>query len=394
MTVEVRRASIRLHFMLADGTRRKETLIVNGVPVAPSAAGQKHARAVLAKINREIRNGKFEYSEYFPYSKYQEVLQKGSCSLRELIDDHISASADLADATLAQYRSAARLWNTIMDTSKQIDEYSFVQLSDCIRKHSWRSEKHKKNSLIVLRAAFRRALDLGLIKSDPMARIKNPRLPKPKPDPLTLAERDKVLQYMRKNYDERIWAYFAFAMFTGVRPEEQIALRWSDIDPDGDAATISRVRTFRGGEYQRTKTGSSRRILVPAPAAEALTVMKRYTDGDPAHDIFQNPRTQSPWHDERAQRDTYWRPALKACGIRPRRAYATRHTFATAALLGGMSPAAIANQLGHVNAQMVYTTYTRWIDIGSVQHRRAQLEAALGLQQAPQISPAIPQTHE
>ena len=38
----------------------------------------------------------------------------------------------------------------------------------------------------------------------------------------------------------------------------------------------------------------------------------------------------------RGQRDTYWKPSLRRCGIRQRRAYCTRHTYATVALMGGV----------------------------------------------------------
>jgi integrase len=63
--------------------------------------------------------------------------------------------------------------------------------------------------------------------------------------------------------------------------------------------------------------------------------------------IFQNPVTGEPWHDERSQRDHYWQPALKRLGIRMRRAYSTRHTYCTVALMHGVNPAYIALQAGH-----------------------------------------------
>lgn len=75
---------------------------------------------------------------------------------------------------------------------------------------------------------------------------------------------------------------------------------------------------------------------------------------------------------ERSQRDHYWKPALKALGIRYRRAYCARHTYATVALMGGVNPAYIARQLGHENAKMVFEKYAKWIvgaDKGAARRR-------------------------
>ncbi|MCY1459977.1 hypothetical protein D9M71_774960 [compost metagenome] len=53
--------------------------------------------------------------------------------------------------------------------------------------------------------------------------------------------------------------------------------------------------------------------------------------------------------------------ALKALGIRRRRQYAARHTYATICLMAGMTPAFVAKQLGH-SVQVLLDTYARWID--------------------------------
>ena len=59
-------------------------------------------------------------------------------------------------------------------------------------------------------------------------------------------EAELVLDDMRKHYDEQVWNYFEFAFFTGLRPEEQIALRWSDLDTRLNTIRIQRAKTFKG----------------------------------------------------------------------------------------------------------------------------------------------------
>ena len=56
--------------------------------------------------------------------------------------------------------------------------------------------------------------------------------------------------------------------------------------------------------------------------------------------------------------------APKALGIRERRQYDTRHTYATMCLMAGMNPAFIASQLGH-SVEMLLSTYAKWISSSS-----------------------------
>lgn len=134
------------------------------------------------------------------------------------------------------------------------------------------------------------------------------------PDPLTIQERDRILRDLAEHCDIRIWAYFCFAFFTGMRPEELMALRWSDIVWTSGIARVQRVRTFRGSEREGTKTNTVRDVdLVPMALAaldamKPFTYMRRRKDGEEA-DIFENPVTRQAWHDERSQRDRYWAPS-------------------------------------------------------------------------------------
>jgi len=114
--------------------------------------------------------------------------------------------------------------------------------------------------------------------------------------------------------------------------------------------------------------------LLSSRALEALTWMKKHTLMTKA-EIFQNPVTGKPWHDERS-REHYWNPALLRCGIRRPRAYATRHTYATRLLMRGIKPAYIASQLGH-SLQMLYNKYARWIE-GGDKREASKLDSVLG----------------
>ena len=131
----------------------------------------------------------------------------------------------------------------------------------------------------------------------------------------------------------------------------------------------------------------------PSTALDALKIMKPYTfvkhrEYGQEADIFQNPVTGKGWHDERSQRDHYWKPALVRCGIKPRRAYCTRHTFCTVALMAGVVPAYIAQQAGH-DLKML-EAYAKWLPGDDGGRERDSLRAAMRANS----SPILPQPLE
>lgn len=83
-----------------------------------------------------------------------------------------------------------------------------------------------------------------------------------------------------------------------------------------------------------------------------------------------------------AFRRSFWTPILKRLGIRYRRPYNMRHSYATAMLMAGMTPAFCAKQLGH-SIEMFLTTYAKWMDGEQNALEMARLESTL-------LSPSCP----
>lgn len=382
--VEIRPNSIRLFFVDQHGQHCRETLKVDGKPAKPTAGNIAHARRLADRIRREVALGSFNLAEHFPQSPRAAVAQ--AHTFGALADNWLASKGHLMPATLSQYRNAIEFWKAQLGAATAVDVITHGTLAKKIGAHPWASAKLRNNYLIVLRGALglhfsgRRALD------NPAAGIVNARTVRKLPDPLTLAERDAILADMREHYDPRVVAYFTLAFYTGMRPEELIALRWEDIDWRQAVARVQRVRTFKGSERDGTKTHAQRDVDLVPEAVQALKDMRAFTfmkrdDAGREVDIFENPVTGRAWHDERSQRDHYWMPTLKRLGIRRRRAYCTRHTYCTAALMAGVKPAYIAAQAGH-SVKMLLDTYARWIpggDSGSERHRLAAAMAGTSL---------------
>ncbi len=64
-------------------------------------------------------------------------------------------------------------------------------------------------------------------------------------------------------------------------------------------------------------------------------------------EVFHSPRTSAPWEGDDAIRKTAWVYALKKTGLRYRRPYQTRHTYASMMLTAGENPVWVAAQMGH-----------------------------------------------
>lgn len=389
--VEVRPNSIRLFFVDQSGEHCRETLRINGEPAKPTTGNIAYARRLADRIRREVELGSFNLAEHFPHSK--RAAQVKAHTFGVLAGNWLASMGHLTEATRSQYRNAVEFWKSKLGADTPVDELTHAVLAKKIGAHPWASAKLRNNYLIALRGSLglhfhgRRALD------NPMGGIVNARTVRKLPDPLTLAERDAILADMRKHYDARVVAYFTVAFYTGMRPEELIALRWEDVDWRQATVRVQRVRTFKGSEREGSKTHAERDVDLVPEAVEALKAMKPYTfmkrdDDGREVDLFENPVTGRAWHDERSQRDHYWTPALKRLGIRRRRAYCTRHTYCTAALMAGIKPAYIAAQAGHT-VKMLLDTYARWIPGADAGSERERLAAAMS-----PTTPGLPQAKQ
>ena len=155
------------------------------------------------------------------------------------------------------------------------------------------------------------------------------------------------------------------------------------MDLERDRVHVHRA-IVRGLEKNTTKTSTARHVLLNSRARAALLRQRALTQlaGD---FVFLDPRYGKPWTEERAFRRSYWAPTLKALGLRYRRPYNTRHSYATMMLMSGMTPAFCAAQLGH-SVGMLLSTYARWLDGEHNAMEMGRLEASLRRDLSPDLS--------
>lgn len=369
--VEARGAGIRIAFQ-HEGRRCRETL-----RIPPTPKNLRYAEGLREEILRKIALGAFRLCDYFPDSPHcrRPAVLHEQLTVAELCEVWLKVkAARLAPTTFQEYRNALARHLVSGLGELPATELTFAVLSEHLAGLPI-AGKTRNNvqgiiaGLVGYGIKAKHITDHAAIEA--IERVKEA---EPEPDPLTLEEVGRVLGYMRDRYPVQVNLYFQFAILTGLRPSESIAVEWGDVDWHRAVLRVQRARVR--AKDKDTKTHSARDVELTAQALSTLKAMQRHTFIAGGR-VFQNPATRIPWTDTADLVQKWWRPALKALGIRDRDARQTRHSFATTCLMAGLNPAWVARQMGHTSTKMFFEAYSRWIDGGDGGRQKAMLEGAL-----------------
>jgi integrase len=207
------------------------------------------------------------------------------------------------------------------------------------------------------RSLYRDAREIDrLVLEDPFAAIPWPRSIKPKPDPFDESERDRILDFYRRK--RPFWFPFVYFQFwTGCRPSETAALRLSDVDLRLGTVSITKSRSEQ--HEAAPKTEKSARVIKLLPnVLEVLRAIPQPLHADENTYFFRNPEGRpitTHWWPKKS-----WNPAVRALGIRPRKFYATRHTFISVAVSKGCNLKWVAEYCG-TSVEMIEKSYGKYI---------------------------------
>jgi integrase len=256
--------------------------------------------------------------------------------------------ADLAASTRSNYKNALnKYWVPILG-SIPVAMITTKDIRLIMSRLTKITRKTQRNILIPLRRVMKYAVDMEYLIADPSAAISIRKGQKPLPDPFTLQEREAILDQLQG----QAYFFYLFAFETGLRnPSEILALQWSDYD--GKQLSISKARVLR--KMKATKTNEARKVFVTQRLKTELEKQKVNSSSEWMFvNSLGNPCLDSDLF------NCAWRKALTKAGVRYRRGYTCRHTYASLGLKAHAQPAFLASQLGH-SLQMFYTTYAKWI---------------------------------
>ncbi len=342
------------------GVRCRERL-----KIAPTPSGLTRADRFRSAILHAIEQGTFDYAETFPDSprRFQFMQQAGAgYPLATWLETWVERKRPhLKASTWDDYRKI--VYHTL------IPAFGSIYLPDLKRAavREWCEgqacgNKRLANIQSVLRAALQDALDDELLDVNPIHGWRFARKDAPKReddvDPFTSGEQAAILKACQ---DPQHCNLFAFAFWTGLRTSELCALEWGDVDWLRGIVRVSRALTQAADEAEEPKTRmSARDVKLLAPALGALAAQKALTFLAGGA-IFHDPRTGKPWTGDQPIRHGPWTLALKKAGVRYRRPYQTRHTYASMMLTAGESPVWVAQQMGHSDLTMISRRYGRWM---------------------------------
>jgi len=219
------------------------------------------------------------------------------------------------------------------------------------------SHRRINMTLQVLRLCLDRAVQNGWLKNNPARTITKLKESRTDIDPLSLEEIKVFLAHLP---DEKWRRYFTVAFFAGLRPFEQIGLRWPAIDWQATRPqVIVRYGVTRRSGAGRLKTDSSYREVPMLPAVERA--LKAQCPDSQLRSEWVFPSERGGHLDITNLRERIWKPTLRRAGLRERTLYQTRHTFATISLASGEDIGWVARVLGHSSTEMVIRHYHKFI---------------------------------
>lgn len=369
--VYARSASILISFNW-EGRRHRERLALS-----PTAANLKAAARIRDGIIKAISIDRFtieDFAENFPESPHiKKVGATLGVTFDQVADDWLLiVGQELAATSVKEYTNILKKHFRPDFGARPISSISYEELALCLARKKVANGKTFNSIMTPARGVFAYAMKTRKIAIDVTTEIPTRQQQKPQPDPLEVHEIEVVLAKLRELRDDQWLNYFEFALFTGLRPSEMIALKWGNIDFLRKKVSVvgARVRAID----KDVKTHRSRDVDLQSRAIGALTRQKKHTFLVGEH-VFISPSTGSWFRDTGGPVQDCWRPTLKAAGLRDRDAKQTRHSFATMCLHAGMNPAYVARQMGHSDTRMFFEVYSKWIDGQASEREISKLDA-------------------
>jgi integrase len=206
-----------------------------------------------------------------------------------------------------------------------------------------------RNTLMPLRAIFRRALARGEVAVNPTTGLELPAVEGRRDRIASPAEAAALLAALAER-DRALWAT---AMYAGLRRGELLALRWEDVNLAAGVIRVERAWDAKEGIVAPKSRAAVRTVPIAAVLRDYLVEHKLRSGrrvGLAFGTNYAHPFTPS---NVRKRANAAWQRA----GLQPIGLHECRHTFASLMIAAGVNAKALSTYMGHSSVTITYDRY-------------------------------------
>jgi len=325
-------------------------------------------------INGKLSEAKTVLNEKLAKKDRGQLVRKTTLTLKAYLDDWVETivRTRVREATYDSYKYHLNrylsdgLKNTVIGKLRTIEIQRFYNSLKLT--YSPRTVQYVHT---ILKNALKKAVEMRLIADNPCNYVELPKKRKSKISVFTPAQAQAFLSSARINRNGLI---FELALVTGARPEEYLALTWSDLDMDRRTITFQRTLIWRkgGGWYfdEQMKTTQSRRTIplpdlligrLKAHRTEQSKYLMKLGLAYKRNDLIFASNQGTPLHSGNLTK-RYFHQILNDAKLGHHTLYSLRHSCATLLLADGVNIKVIQERLGHSDITLTLSTYSHVLE--------------------------------
>ena len=354
-----------------SNVRRKDGRIAVQVYLG-TEDGKKRYKTVYGETQKEAEQKANEIRE----ARKHGLTVSGSKQTFSIWADRWLAAkqAEVSDDQYALICSRVRLFDEQLGNAdiSSIRSYDLQRLIGTIaKKNPYTGKPSAKNTLRsykqIITAIFDYAVENRAVSINPAKSLKLPQDASEKHrHALSPEERQMVI-----DFDHRARTAAMLMMFAGLRRGEVTALRWSDVDFENQAISISKSYNFKQNDFKSPKNGKSRIVYIPTILSSYLSSLPHDADFivTTAHGKLM---TDTAW---KRMWDSYlyclnleygrfsnphvkFEPKKVPLAIRPFSPHDLRHTYCTMLYEAGIDVLTAKEQMVHSDVKTTLGIYT------------------------------------
>lgn len=207
-----------------------------------------------------------------------------------------------------------------------------------------------RNTLMPLRAVYRRAVARGEIMINPTTGIQLPAV-RGRRDRIASPDEAATLIATVPVTDSAIWAT---AMYAGLRLGELLALQWADVDLGAGVINVQRAWDPKAGVIEPKSRAGKRAVPIATVLRQALLEHKLRQGHGGGGLVFGRTATV-PFNPPSVQRRA--RTAWERGGLDPITPHECRHSFAAMMIAARVNAKALSTYMGHANIAITMDRY-------------------------------------